>query len=115
MLMPWVYSAAAASGGSRVHYTRPAADPLFASAAQAHGKRVIGIVLSGWGTDGASGLRAIKKHGGTALAQHPADATVPLMPYAAIATNNLDDCLPIQEIAQRVGAFCTPRPKNGHE
>ena len=103
------------SQGPKVHYTRPAADPLFASAAQAHGKRVIGVVLSGWGSDGASGLRAIKKHGGTALAQHPAEASVPLMPYAAIATNNLDDCLPIQEIAQRVGAFCTPRPKNGHE
>jgi two-component system chemotaxis response regulator CheB len=101
------------SQGPKVHYTRPAADPLFASAAQAHGKRIIGIVLSGWGSDGASGLWAIKKHGGTALAQHPADATVPLMPYAAIATNNLDDCLPIQEIAQRVGAFCTPRRSDG--
>jgi chemotaxis response regulator CheB len=54
--------------------------------------------------DGASGLRAIKKHGGTTFAQHPADATVPLMPYAAIAKNNLDDCLPIQGIAQRVAA-----------
>jgi len=95
------------SQGPKVHYTRPAADPLFVSAAEAHRERVIGIVLSGWGRDGAAGLRAIKEHGGTALVQHPDDAQVPLMPYAAIETGYPDDCLPIQELAQRVVAFCS--------
>ena len=41
------------------HYTRRAADPLFISAAEAHGQRVMGIVLSGGSSDGAAGLRAI--------------------------------------------------------
>ncbi len=47
------------SHGPKVHYTRPAADPLFISAAEAHGQRVMGIVLSGGSSDGAVGLRAI--------------------------------------------------------
>ena len=57
--------------GPKVHYTRPAADPLFISAAEAHGKRVMGVVLSGGNSDGAAGLRAIAEHGGTALVQDP--------------------------------------------
>jgi two-component system chemotaxis response regulator CheB len=95
------------SQGPKVHFTRPAADPLFVSAAAAHRERVIGIVLSGGGWDGAAGLRAIKDHGGTTLVQHPKDALMPWMPYAAIATANPDYCLPIQELAQRVGEFCS--------
>jgi chemotaxis response regulator CheB len=45
--------------GPKVHYTRPAIDPLFMSAAEAHGKRVVGVVLSGGDGDSALGLRAI--------------------------------------------------------
>ena len=45
------------SHGPKVHYTRPAADPLFISAAEAYGQRVMGIVPSGGGSDGAAGLR----------------------------------------------------------
>jgi len=57
------------SRGPKVHHTRPAADPLFISAAQAHGQRVMGVVLSGGGGDGAAGFRTIGEHGGTALVQ----------------------------------------------
>jgi two-component system, chemotaxis family, protein-glutamate methylesterase/glutaminase len=72
----------------RVHHTRPAANPLFISAAKVYGERVIGIILSGGGRDGADGLRAIKEHGGTALVQQPQqpqDALTPSMPLSAIA------------------------------
>jgi two-component system, chemotaxis family, protein-glutamate methylesterase/glutaminase len=93
--------------GPQVHYTRPAADPLFVSAAEACGERVIGIVLSGGGSDGATGLQAIKEHGGTALVQHPEDAAVPFMPRAAIAAVHPDACRPVQEIAQLVRSFCS--------
>ena len=53
--------------GPKVNYTRPAADPLFASAAEAHREQVIGIVLSGGNNDRAAGLKRIKEHGGTTL------------------------------------------------
>jgi hypothetical protein len=64
-------------------YTRPAADPLFISAAQTHRQRIMGIVLSGGGGR-AAGLRVITEFGGTAIVQDPQEAQVPSMPLAAI-------------------------------
>jgi two-component system, chemotaxis family, protein-glutamate methylesterase/glutaminase len=96
------------SHGPKVHYTRPAADPLFISAAEAHGQWVMGIVLSGGSSDGAAGLRAITEHGGMALLQDPKvkKAETPSMPRAAIAADHPDACLTVEEIAKRVRSFC---------
>jgi two-component system, chemotaxis family, protein-glutamate methylesterase/glutaminase len=68
--------------GLKVHNTRPAVDPLFASAAATFGRRVVGAV-GGRSKDGATGLRKIKDHGGLALVHDPEEATVPQMPAAA--------------------------------
>jgi two-component system, chemotaxis family, protein-glutamate methylesterase/glutaminase len=95
------------SHGPKVHYTRPAADPLFISAAETYGEGVIGVVLSGAGRDGAIGLRTIKEHGGTALVQRPDDAAVPDMPFAAIAAVHPDACLPVEELMRLVGSLCS--------
>ena len=86
--------------------SRPAADPLFQSAAEMYGGRVIGIVLSGGGDDGAVGLRTIKAHGGTALVQSPGDVAIPSMPLAALAADHPDACLSVDEIARVVGSIC---------
>jgi two-component system chemotaxis response regulator CheB len=94
------------SRGPKVHHTRPAADPLFISAAKTHGALVIGIVLSGGGNDGALGLREIKEQGGLAFVQNPAEAEHPSMPYAAVAADHPDAVLPIEEITRRVSALC---------
>jgi two-component system chemotaxis response regulator CheB len=94
--------------GPKVHYTRPAADPLFISAAESHGQGVMGIVLSGGGSDGAAGLRIIREHGGTAIVQDPDEAAIPSMPLSALTADHPDACLPVAEIAQRVRAFCSP-------
>jgi two-component system, chemotaxis family, protein-glutamate methylesterase/glutaminase len=97
------------SQGPKVHHTRPAADPLFISAAEAYGRRVMGIVLSGANSDGAAGLRAIIEHGGTALVQDPKEAVTPSMPRSAAMANHDAACLPVEEIAWRVRLFCCRR------
>jgi two-component system chemotaxis response regulator CheB len=95
------------SRGPKAHYTRPAADPLFVSAAEAYGSRVVGIVLSGGDGDGAIGLRTIKRHGGTAFVQCPEEAGSPSMPLAAIALDHPDASLPVARIAERVAELCS--------
>lgn len=92
--------------GPKAHYTRPAADILFVSAAEAHGKRVMGIVLSGGGKDGAAGLRMIQDHGGTSLVQEPEEAEMASMPLSALAADH-PASLPVQDIAALASAFCS--------
>jgi two-component system chemotaxis response regulator CheB len=94
--------------GAKVHATRPAVDPMFVSAARLYGRRVVGVVLSGNGDDGAAGLRVIHEHGGLALAQDPAEAPAPRMPKAALA-NDDPQVLATTEIARRVAKFCGGR------
>ena len=65
-------------------------DLFFHSLADAVGNRAIGIVLSGTGTDGRRGLRAIKDRDGFVLVQEPETAAFDGMPMAAIATNLVD-------------------------
>jgi two-component system chemotaxis response regulator CheB len=90
----------------RVHNVRPAIDPMFASVAKAYHKRVMGIVLSGAGKDGAAGIVEIERLGGCALVQDPRQATSPSMPEAAIAAD-APECLSIEDIAVRVTEFCS--------
>jgi two-component system chemotaxis response regulator CheB len=74
----------------REHFTRPAIDPLFRSAARTYGPRVLGIVLSGTGSDGATGLSDIRGAGGIAIVQDPTDAAFPEMPAAALHAVQID-------------------------
>jgi two-component system chemotaxis response regulator CheB len=82
-----------------VHFVRPSADLLFESVAASYGERVIAVVLSGSGTDGAMGLQAVKKMGGTVIVQDERSAEFFGLPHAAINTGNVDFVLPLEEIA----------------
>ncbi|MCA1454579.1 chemotaxis protein CheB [Bradyrhizobium sp. BRP22] len=80
--------------GPRENMVRPAIDPLFRSAALHYGPRVIGVVLSGFLSDGAAGLNAIKRCGGFALVQDPQDAISDEMPLRALEATTVDLCVP---------------------
>ena len=92
--------------GSKIHFTRPAADPLFVSAAETYGERVLGIVLSGGGEDGADGLRAITAHGGLSLVQDLNEAEFPQMPLAALRRDHPEAPLTAEQLVERVVVHC---------
>jgi len=87
------------------HFTRPAIDPLFQSAAQNYGRRVVGLVLSGSGEDGVDGLIAIKAAGGISIAQDPSEAGSPRMPRSAILFDHVDVVLPVAAIPEALMAL----------
>ena len=70
--------------GPKENFVRPAADPLFRSAADAFGKYSLGIVLTGLGRDGAQGASQIASVNGTVLVQAPETAVAPAMPNTVI-------------------------------
>lgn len=86
--------------GPKEHGFRPAIDPLFRSAAAAYGPQVIGVLLSGGMNDGAAGMAAIKREGGTTIAQDPDEAVVANMPRSAIRRNVVDHILRAGEIGK---------------
>ena len=97
------------------HGVRLPIDFLFRSLADDQGSRAIGIVLSGTGTDGTFGLKAIKAAGGITMVQDPASAKYDGMPRSALASGAADFCLPLQRIGEELTRIATdPRPRPAH-
>jgi two-component system, chemotaxis family, protein-glutamate methylesterase/glutaminase len=92
-----------------VHFVRPSADLLFESAAASFGRRAIGVVLTGTGSDGSLGVEAIKRVGGTVIAQDRATAEFFGMPGAAIGTGAVDFVLPLDQIAECLTSLVAER------
>jgi len=93
-----------------VHFVRPSADLLFESTAAAYRERAIAVVLSGSGTDGAMGVKAIKKMGGTVIVQDQRSSEFGGMPEAARQTGIADFVLPLQEIAPALQTLVNSAP-----
>jgi two-component system, chemotaxis family, protein-glutamate methylesterase/glutaminase len=81
-----------------VHFVRPSADLLFESMAAGYRERAIAVVLSGTGMDGAMGVQAVKKMGGTTIAQDEDTSEFYGMPRSAAETGAVDFVLPLDEI-----------------
>ncbi len=104
-----LYLTGPASAQERQH----AIDYFFRSLAEDQHDRAIGIVLSGTGSDGTLGLRAIKAEGGMLMAQSPETAEYDGMPKAAIATGLVDYVLPPAAMLPRLITFVSHRNRTG--
>jgi two-component system chemotaxis response regulator CheB len=82
-----------------LHFSRPAIDVLFESAADAYRERLAGVILSGANEDGARGLAAIQHGGGLAIVQTPESAQAPAMPRAALSSTRAAHALSIADLS----------------
>jgi two-component system CheB/CheR fusion protein len=85
----------------------PSIDLLFESLAQSWGARAVGVILSGTGSDGARGLRAIRSAGGLTMVQSPESARFDGMPRAALALGNPDVVADAEELGPRLSVIPT--------
>lgn len=85
--------------GPLVSRHRPSVDALFRSCAVAAGDAAVGVILTGMGSDGASGLLEMKTSGAATIAQDEASCVVFGMPKEAIARGAVDQVLPLPRIA----------------
>lgn len=86
---------------------KPSIDRFFISLAKDRTSRAIGVVLSGTGSDGSAGVRAIRSHGGYTFAQDLDSAKYSGMPMSAINTGAVDWVLPLKDIAAEVNKLIT--------
>lgn len=81
---------------------RPSADVLFKSVASVYGKRSIGVIMTGMGSDGAINIGDIQANGGKTFAQDEATCAIFGMPRVAILNGFIDKVLPVGEIADEI-------------
>jgi two-component system chemotaxis response regulator CheB len=81
---------------------RPSVDVLFRSVAAAAGARAVGVIMTGMGADGASGLLEMKRAGAATIAQDEASSVVFGMPKEAIARGAVDEVVPLSRIREAI-------------
>ena len=92
--------------GPRENFARPAIDPMMRSAAVCCGERVVGVVLTGTLSDGASGLWAIDQCGGMTVVQDPGDAAFPDMPENALKRVRPDHVVRLKDMPRLLMSLC---------
>jgi two-component system chemotaxis response regulator CheB len=92
---------------------RPSVDVLFRSGARIAGARLIGVILTGMGKDGAEGLLELRKAGAATLGQDEATALIYGMPRVAFERGAVERQLPLHAIAGAVVELCSARARAG--
>ncbi|MBQ9538294.1 MAG: chemotaxis-specific protein-glutamate methyltransferase CheB [Treponema sp.] len=87
-----------------IHFLRPSVDKMFSSAAKTLGKKVLAVILTGMGRDGADGAIEIRRAGGSMLAQDEESCTVFGMPKAVIEAGAAQSVIPLNQIGQALRA-----------
>lgn len=87
---------------NKIHSVRPAVDPLFDSAAKVYGKHLVGIILTGMGSDGALGMQNIARESGYTIAQNQETSVVYGMPRRAIELGVVDEILALDLIGEKL-------------
>jgi len=98
----------------RINHSRPAADPLFTSAAAHYGAGTIAVVLTGRLFDGTAGAVAVRRAGGVVIAQEPSTCAAPGMPRAAIEAGAVHFVLPPGAIGRALIAMTMVRGARAH-
>jgi two-component system chemotaxis response regulator CheB len=100
--------------GPPENFCRPAVDPLFRSAVTAFDGAVLGVVLTGMGSDGRNGASEIRAAGGTVVVQDQASSVVWGMPGAIAQAGLADEILPLDRIAEAITRHLTlPASRTG--
>jgi two-component system, chemotaxis family, protein-glutamate methylesterase/glutaminase len=92
-----------------VSHHRPSVDVLFESCARFLGANVVGVILTGMGSDGARGMLAMHKAGARTIAQDEATCVVFGMPKEAIAAGGVERVVPLHEVASTMLAYALAR------
>lgn len=88
---------------------RPAVDKLFESAIKVYGEKLLSVVLTGMGRDGASGSALIKDYGGVTIAESESTCVIYGMPKAAAETGKIDLVLPLYEVGDKINRIVERR------
>lgn len=94
--------------GPKENFVRPAADPLFRSAAETFGKYCVAVVLTGLGRDGSQGAAQIAAYQGTVIVQDPETAVAPSMPNTVIQSGIKHKVIPLPKIAKEISETVFP-------
>ena len=90
----------------KVNAHRPSVDVMFNSVAEIFGSKALGVILTGMGTDGAMGLKAMRDKGAHTMGQNQATCVIYGMPKAAVAAGGICQELPLGDMAPKIIKYC---------
>ena len=85
----------------------PSVDRLFRSASEACREKLVAVIMTGMGDDGAQSVRVVRERGGRTIAESSESAIIFGMPAEAIKTGAVDDVLPLSQIPAAIRKLCS--------